>query len=148
MSNIIDIFFGKARDARILARVAAEKRQRLAGMAADPLRRKYVERIARGEYWSDEEIAFNDDPAATGVCVHLRPIEQLMREQQIDIKPVYPLRIRANCLVDPVKLGIRPPPVVGVAYLHVHMPDRSMLDPRSAMIMCSICSSCIEVVHS
>ncbi|MEO7997892.1 MAG: hypothetical protein ABI852_10630 [Gemmatimonadaceae bacterium] len=148
LDNFLDIFFGKARDAKIMARVAEEKRLRLAAMANDPVRRKYVERIQRGEYWSDEEIDFNEDPNASDVCEHLRPIEMLMREQKIDVRPVYPKRIRANCLVDPEKLGIGSPPVVGVAYLEVHVPDRSMLDPRSAMITCSICNSYIDVVHS
>lgn len=146
--NVLDIFFGKARDARVMARVAEEKRRRLADMANDPIRRKYVERIERGEYWSDEEIAFNEDVNAVGVCEHLHPIEQRMRAEGIDLRPVYPLRIRANCLVDPEKLGIKPPPVHGVAYVDVHIPDRSMLDPRSAMITCSICNSYIDVVHS
>lgn len=146
--NLLDIFFGKARDAKIMARVAEEKRQRLAEMSNDPVRRKYVERIERGEYWSDEEIDFNEDPNASDLCEHLRPIEQLMRAEKVDVRPVYPKRIRANCLVDPVKLGIGPPPVVGVAYVEVHIPDRSMLDPRSAMITCSICNSYIDVVHS
>ena len=145
--NILDIFFGKSRDARVMARVAEEKRVRLTEMAKDPVRRKYVERIERGEYWSDEEIEFNEDASVSGVCAHLRPIEQMMRAQAIDLRPVYPLRIRANCLVAPEKLGIGPLPVAGVAYVDVHLPDRSMLDPRSAMITCSICHSFIDVVH-
>ena len=102
--NVLDIFFGKAREAKVMARVAEEKRRRLAEMAKDPIRRKYVERIERGEYWSDEEIAFNDDVNATGVCEHLYPIEQRMRAEGIDLRPRRwrPIaRLTPLCVIDP-----------------------------------------------
>ena len=146
-SGILDFFGTGARDAKVMARVAEEQRQRLAEMAADPVRRRYVERIVRGEHWSDADIAFNEDANATNVCEHLYPIERLMRITKFDLRYVYPLRISANCLVDQdgFDLAVRPPECV--AYLEPHFMERSHLDPRSAMIMCRTCNSIIDVVH-
>lgn len=138
----------EARDAKIQARVADEQRRRLAAMALDPVRRKYVARIEGGEHWHDEDITFNEDPNASSVCEHLRPIEQLMRVNGIDLRLAGGLRINANCLVDweKVKLLVSVPESVG--YGEPHIPDRSMLDPRSAIIMCDSCTSLIFAVHS
>ena len=71
LSSIRDLFGSEARDAKVMARVAEEKRQRLAAMAADPVRRRYVERIERGEHWHDEDITFNEHPprrASANTC--------------------------------------------------------------------------------
>ncbi|MEP6835297.1 MAG: hypothetical protein ABJB74_18070 [Gemmatimonas sp.] len=145
--NLRDIFGNGGRDARVMARVALEKRKRLTEMADDPARRKYVERIERGEHWRDEEIAFNEDANATGVCEHLFPIEQLMRLNGIDLRPEYALVINANCLVNIEKLQLQIGIVEPIRYMEPHIPDRSMLDPRSAMFVCSRCVSTIRTVH-
>jgi len=137
----------KAGDAKIMARVAEEQRRRLAAMALDPVRKKYVTRIEAGEHWHDEDITFNEDPNATSVCEHLRPIEQLMRANGIDLRLAGGLRINANCLVDFDKVKIHVSVPESVAYGEPHIPDRSMLDPRSAMIKCDRCTSIIFAVH-
>lgn len=148
LDRIYEFVLPEVRDREIQARVWAEKRARMREMAKDPVRRKYIERLERGEYWSDEQIAFNEIEVAASVCEHLLPIEQKMRDQKIDLRYLFGMRINANCLVDPEKLGIPRAPADGVMYVDVLIPDRSMLDPRSAWIACSVCDSVINVVHA
>lgn len=90
-TNMRNLFGTDAQDTAVMVRVAEEQRQRLELMAADPLRKPYVNRIQAGERWHD---------------------------------------------------------VPSVAYIEPHMPDRSMLDPRSAIIVCKQCDSSIFAVHS
>lgn len=147
-NNIRDWFGTEARDAKVMARVAAERRQRLVKMAVDPVRRRYVERIERGEHWHDADITFNESPNVTNVCEHPRPIEQLMRASRIDLRIATEHRITANCLVNFEKLGHQLNLAESVTYIKPHIPDRSMLDPHSAIIVCSGCNASIFAVHS
>lgn len=148
LDRIYEFVLPEIRDREIQARVWAEKRARMREMAKDPMRAPYIERLKRGEHWSDEQIEFNERGAPGSVCTHLFPIEQLMRAQKIDLRWQYGQRISADCLVDPEKLGIPRAPAEGVVYVEAHTPDRSMLDPRSAWIGCTLCDSTIGVVHA
>lgn len=141
------LFGTEPRDAAVMSRVAEEQRQRLERMAADPLRKSYGNRIEAGECWHDADIALNVDAAATNVCEHLRPVERLMRESGIDIRIATVQRISANCLVNFEKLERHLNLAPSVAYIEPHIIDRSMLDPRSAIIVCNQCESSIFAMH-
>ena len=84
---------------------------------------------------------------ATNVCEHLRPIEQLMRASRIDLRIATEHRITVNCLINFEKLSHQLNLAESVTYIEPHIPDRSMLDPHSAIIVCSGCNSSIFAVH-
>jgi hypothetical protein len=148
LRRVIGFLSGDNRDARIEAQVAEQLRQRLNEMALDPVRSRYVERIRSGEHWPDEHILFNEQKIASGVCSHLLPVEQLMRSRGVEVRPGIPLQIQANCLVNESALRALLTLSDSVSYSEPHFPERSMLDPRSAMFFCSVCTSTIWCVHT
>lgn len=148
LRRVIGFLSGDYRDARVQARVAEQLRQRLDKMTRDPVRSKYVDRIRSGEHWPEEHILFNERERASGVCVHLLPVEQLMRDCGIDVRPGIPLQIEANCLVNEGAVRDILTLPDSVSYSEPHFPERSMHDPRSAMFFCSACASTIWCVHS
>ncbi|MGV3710526.1 MAG: hypothetical protein ACO1Q7_16975 [Gemmatimonas sp.] len=147
IATVIGLLSGERRDERIRKRVQLERRERLVAMAQDPVRSKYVKRICDGEHWPDDHIFFNEQRVASGVCAHLLPVEQLMRDRGIDVRPGIPLQIQADCLVneDAVRALLTMPE--SVSYSEPHFPERSMSDPRSAMFFCATCTSTIWCVH-
>lgn len=146
--TILNHLNGEARAAAVMRRVEAERRERVRPMRSDPLRGKFVDLILQGDTWPDEDIAFNIDPSATHVCVHLRPVEQRMREEGILMRLWGPGKLRTPCRVDPEKMKreVQLPP--SVAYVEQEFKERSILDPDVAFIQCDICTSRIEVVHA
>lgn len=49
----------------------------------NPNKRKYVLLIERGQWWTDEQIAYQENQSATARCVHLQPVERAMRSAGI-----------------------------------------------------------------
>src|SRR6185295_6370151 len=88
------------------ARKAREEllQRRLAHLAADPLRRKYVALIKGGEHWTDEQIDYDIDPAWTVTCPHLRPIEKAMRAARLPMRRGTGAQVDAACVVDEDRL--------------------------------------------
>jgi hypothetical protein len=128
-------------------RSAEDRRRRLAELAAHPVRRKYVERVERGEYWSDEQIDYNEDPNRLATCVHLQPIEREMRRMGIQMRPVMGSKVDARCCVDPVALEQQFVLAPSVHYAEPPAYDRSLEDPPAALITCDVDRSVIDVVH-
>jgi hypothetical protein len=124
-----------------------EHRQRLARLSADPVRRKYVERIERGEAWSDEQIDYAEDPTRLATCPHLQPIERTMRDSAIEVRLEWGTRVIAHCVVDREAFAatFSPPPFVN--YLEPRQEGRAHEDPPAALIACDRCVSRIVVVH-
>jgi len=133
------------RQARV--QIVEARRRRLAALAADPVRRKYVPLIERGEAWSDEQIAYNEDPHSVVTCVHLQPIERAMREAGIEVRYVAGLHVGAKCCIDSVALQHRFAPPESVQYIEAVVDQRSYWDPLSAWITCAACRSCIDTVY-
>lgn len=124
-----------------------ERRQRLARLAADPLRRKYVPLIERGQPWSDAQIDYDLDPARTATCIHLRPVESAMRQAGIGVRLGVGQRVDAACRIDRVAL-MRDFRLGSFAnYSEIPQFDRSFEDPPQAQIWCSACRSAIGVLH-
>jgi hypothetical protein len=126
----------------------AERSRRLATLAADPVRRKYVERMQSGEWWwSDEAIAYDLDPSALATCPHLQPIERVMRTDGINVRLQHDTKVLADCCVDYVKLAEQFTLAPSVHYREPAAYDRSLEDPPAALIACDACQSVIDVVH-
>jgi hypothetical protein len=120
--------------------------RRLAELQADPVKRKYIERFERGEYWSDEQIAYAEDRLRLATCEHLQPIERAMRAAGIETR-LTNLCLVAPCRVDQAALGERFVLPESVHYTEMHVPDRSIHDPPVAFIQCDVCRTFIDVIH-
>jgi hypothetical protein len=129
-------------------RLADEARaERLARLDADPIRRRYADRIRRGQWWSDEMIAYDLDPGRVATCEHLQPVERDMRAAGIDVRLRYGALVQAWCCVDPVALTARYTLPSFVHYSEPPDSGRSYEDPPSALIACDEHKSQIDVVH-
>lgn len=111
------------------------------------MRRKYVERIQRGERWSDAQIDYAEDPDRVATCAHLQPIEHAMRSAGIDVRLEVGSRVSARCCVDHEALRDRFAPPAFVHYSEPPSHGRSFEDPPAALIACDQCQSIIDVVH-
>ena len=130
--------------------------RRIAQLAADPARRKYADLMKAGPHWSDEQIAYDQDPHLTATCPHLKPIEQAIRSAGIDARLMTasfeqrfaPLaRVQADCRVNVDELKRQFPLPASVAYTEGYQPERSQYDNPWARLACSDCRSAIELVH-
>jgi immunity protein 63 of polymorphic toxin system len=140
-------FLDRQRLARRRRQVDAERRARLAVLAADPVRRKYVERIQRGESWSDEQIEYAEHPQRLATCVHLQPIEHELRATGIPVRLVHGSKVSARCCVEPTALAAQFALPDSVHYAEPTFGGRSYEDAPSAVIVCDQCHSTIHVVH-
>jgi hypothetical protein len=124
----------------------AEHRRRLAELAADPVRRKYVALIERGESWNDAQIAYDLDPAARVTCAHLRPIEAAMRGAGLRVQPSVAAYANAEALIDQAELS-RLYPDPQVAYSEFELGGRHYEDNPVAQIACAEHRSAIYALH-
>ncbi len=131
------------RDAIADARHRRQQAERLERLMADPSTRSYAERMKRGEWWSDEQIAYDRDPRATVTCEHLVPIERAMRRAGIAVKRMGGASVRARCTIDASRLGLSPP-----ARFAPDIPGERGVGPPEAVISCAEHASYIEVVHA
>ena len=120
--------------------------RRLAELRADPVKQKYIERVERGEYWSDEQIEYAEDRSRLATCAHLQPIEAAMRAAGIETR-LTNLCLVAPCRVDGKALGEQFALPETVRYTEMHVYDRSIHDPPVAFIQCDTCRLYIDVIH-
>lgn len=125
----------------------AERAARMAALAADPVKSKYVALIERGEAWSDAQIDYNEDLARLATCVHLQPIERAMRTAGIQVKLEIAPNVSAPCRVDAEALQRHFYLPESVRYAEPPSYDRSVEDPPMAVVLCESCKSLIRVVH-
>ncbi|MDR3376062.1 MAG: hypothetical protein P4L98_20250 [Ancalomicrobiaceae bacterium] len=126
---------------------ADERRLRLGIMAADPERRQYAARIEAGEGWSDDRIAYHQDPGRTATCTHLQPIERAMRAAGLDLRLDRDLTVIAPCTINEARLREFYQPGPTVHYGAIPDSGRSYEDPPSAALKCDACKSLIYVIH-
>lgn len=121
---------------------------RIAELEADPVRRAYAARVAKGESWSDAQIDYDLDIDAVASCIHLQPAEAAMRRAGIQVRLVRPLQLDAKCRIDEAGLkqhGLLEPPA---AYLKYYETERSYEDNPTSRLVCRACPSAfIWVVH-
>jgi hypothetical protein len=132
------------------------KRLRIAELNADPSRRKYAALMERGGWWTDEQIAYLENPNATATCAHLGAIEHAMRAAGIvpRLLPEVPQpgfgplpRVRADCRIHEPELLRRFAVAGSVRHLTGFYPERAEFDNPWAELSCSACGSAIELVH-
>lgn len=143
------MWYGGRRDDLARRRMDVEEalRRRLEALAADPDRRKYADRIRRGESWSDEQIDYAENPAAVATCEHLRPIERAMRIAGIDVRLNLGPKVSAIARIDhdSFREQFLLPEVVKYSEPPAH--GRGFEDVREALIACEQHRSAIDVVH-
>ncbi|MDP3661056.1 hypothetical protein [Phenylobacterium sp.] len=124
-----------------------QRRQRIALLAADPIRSRYAALIEAGGTWSDAEIAYDMDPDAVVTCRHLQPIERAMRRAEIDVHLVDAPQVRAACVVDQPSLIEQFPLPKSVTYREMFLGGRSAEDDPVAFLICDRCQSTIDTLH-
>jgi len=133
------------------------QRLRIAELAADPAKRKYALWMERGGgYWSDDQIAYNENPNLTATCVHLQPIEHAMRAAGIMTRLLTgtwdqnfaPLpKVRAHCRINEPELKHCFTLPASVRYEEKYEPERYETDNPWAQLSCVACQSAIKLVH-
>ena len=133
------------------------KRARVAELASDPdpVRRRYAALIARGESWTDAQIAYQEDKALTGTCEHLAPVEREMRRVGIVTRrlttPWKELatlpKIHAKCHLHEADLRYRMRLAPSVHYGEGYQPERHEHDNPWASLSCTQCGSSIDLIH-
>jgi hypothetical protein len=132
---------------RNIAEYKAALQARVEKLSADPALRPYAERLAAGEYWSDEQIAYDREPRALATCRHLQPIEQAMRSEGFAVRLSTPPHVRCNCRIDEAGLWARFPPGRRLTYVERFRGGRAVEDDPEAYILCDACQAGIETVH-
>jgi len=133
-----------------------QKRLRIAELLADPAKRRYAALVEKGQPWSDEQIAYHEDPSKTATCPHLRPIESAMRTAGIAprlivkpwLGPAPSMNIQADCCIHETELRRRFPVPESVRYQEGYSPERYYQDNPWATLSCSLCGSSMDLVHS
>ena len=123
------------------------RRNRLAALAADPVRRKYATLIESGEPWSNAQIEYDLDPTTLATCAHLQPIERAMRDAGLAVRFQSGGRVEARCRVDQGSLNDQFALPAFVQYEEPQPQGRSFEDPLPARIRCGHCDSVIDVIH-
>jgi len=145
----------KDRD-RTIAAYQESKRARMAELAADPNKRKYLALMERGEWWTDEQIAYHENPAMIATCPHLQPIERAMRSRGIDLRLVMPpwekfvtipMKVKGDCCINEAELWRQFAVPECVEHKTGYQPERSEFDNPWAALVCSSCASSIDLVH-
>jgi hypothetical protein len=146
-----------ARDAKRRTETFAEqKRKRIAELTADPHKHQYIPLMERGEWWTNEQIAYREDPRATATCVHLRKIEQAMRAAGVvprlltesSDREFAPLpNVTADCRVNEAELKRQFTLAKSVQYTSGYLAERNQWDNPWAELACTACQSSIQLVH-
>lgn len=86
--------------------------------------------------------------SSEAICIHLQPIERLMRGVGIRITKALGRDTQAYCQVDRVALASVFGPTIAALYVERHDIDRSYLDPKTALFWCATCNSRLWAVHA
>jgi len=129
-----------------------EHQRRIAELAADPVKRKYAALVERGEWWTDDQILYNETPSMVATCAHLQAIEYAMRLAGLKVRmnpllPSVPASVTVDCRINEPEFKRRYVPAESVHYREYFQPERSQWDNPTADILCSECRSRIQVVH-
>jgi hypothetical protein len=146
--NPLSLAGDRARMRRESAAFEEERRRRLERLSSDPATARYAALIRSGEYWSDEQIAYDQDATRCETCSHLAPIEGAMRLAGLRVRYGWaPLQVEAECHIDPAALTAMFPPAPSVAYEEVYTSERAREDLPMAQVRCQEHGSAIRVLH-
>jgi hypothetical protein len=132
------------------------KRLRIAELAVDPAKARYVDLMQRGDWWTDEQIAYHENSQATATCPHLQSVELAIRSagivSRLQCEPWYrgflPLpRVRADCCINEPELRRRFVLAPSVQHVTGYQPERSEFDNPWAELRCGDCDSTIVLEH-
>jgi hypothetical protein len=132
----------RARSAQAEARI-----RRVAELAADPNRAKYASLVEKGEHWSDENIAYFENPGRAATCNHLEPIERAIREAGIQVRLHSAQNVLAKCRIVVAELErnfCASPPV---RYAEFYQGDRYEFEHPTAFLICDEHKSIIHTLH-
>jgi hypothetical protein len=130
-----------------------QKRRRIAELAANPARSKYIPLLEQGQVWSDRDIDYLEDPTMVVTCPHLQPLERAIRSARIGTRiiprrpPGEIITLQMDCSTDPVELQRRFPLPASIHYSEWYQPDRAYNDNPTAALQCGDCSSGMYVIH-
>jgi hypothetical protein len=129
--------------------IVAAHEQRLAQLSADPVRARYVALMRAGEYWSDEQIAYDLNPDQPATCVHLATVEQAMRRLGLKVRWLAEKHVTADCRVDEVALWEAFKPAPEVSYNADLFPGggRGSEEFPNCALQCAACNSGIHTLH-
>lgn len=119
---------------------------RILRLASDPGTARYAAALRRGEYWSDEAIEYDRDPALLVTDAAIRSIEQAMREAGISLRRGLGATLTAHCRIDQTRLYAQFPPGGRYHYTDDFHFDRPH-DPGEAVIISTAGTSYIHVTH-
>ncbi len=135
-------------DAKRAMEAHAKARQRRAAeLAADPARAKYAPLVERGEDWSDEKIAYNENPDRTATCAHLQPVERAMRAAGIEARLHTTGTVIAKCRIDYPAFQRAFPLAPPVRYAEFFESDRGSDDFPTAFLICDEHRSLVRTLH-
>jgi hypothetical protein len=144
----------KENSLRVYATYKEVTRRRIAQLTADPAKHRYIALVEKGEWWSDEQIAYHENRELTATCPHLQSVEHAMRMEGIELRrlgeswePVPLAKVRGNCRINETTLYQRFPLPESVVYRTGYQPERAEHDNPWADLMCITCDSKIELVH-
>jgi hypothetical protein len=123
------------------------RRRRVAELAADPARARYAPLVEQGEDWSDENIAYDQNPHLTVTCEHLQPIERAIRRARIPTKRYSTNAVMATCRIDLPVLQRAFPIATPVRYAEFYHGDRDSCERPAAFLICDAHSSLIHTRH-
>jgi hypothetical protein len=128
--------------------VVAAHEQRLATLAADPVRARYAMLMrTTNEHWSDEQIAYDlDDKPAT--CLHLAPIEQAMR-RAVKLRLMMAGHLNADCRINEAALWAEFKPTPELKYNPDLFPGggRESEQFPNCSLQCTSCNTAIHTLH-
>jgi hypothetical protein len=146
---IARLFRGRRTRDRVLAAHNKRWAGRIAELKADPVRKAYAARIAKGEYWSDAKIDYDMDIDAVVTCTHLQPLERAIRRAGIAVRLNSDVSVVAKCRVDAAALERRGLLADPAYYAEYFQTERSREDNPTAALCCHACKAPkIYVLHS
>jgi hypothetical protein len=132
--------------------IALDHKRRIAELAADPVKRKYAALMERGEWWTDDQILYDENLTMVATCAHLQTIEYAMRLAGLKVRlnlliPSVPASVTTYCRINEEELKRRFLPAESIHYREYFQPERSEWDNPTADLLCTECRSRIFVVH-
>ena len=139
---------------KVYATYKEAKRRRIAELTADPAKHRYIALVEKGEWWSDEQIAYHENRELTATCSHLQTVEHAMRMEGIELRRLGEswdhtpqAKVRGDCSINQTALYQRFPLPESVVHRTGYQPERAEHDNPWADLICLTCDSKIELVH-
>lgn len=121
--------------------------QRIERLGRDPATAEFAVALRRGEYWSDEAIAYARDPSLLVTDAAIRPIERAMRDAGIPLRRGLGATLTAHCRIDPQRLYAQFPPDGRYCYTDDFHFDRPC-DPAETVVISTAGTSYIHIVRT